>query len=345
MAVKKDPKTLELTEPFVSLFPVDETTLGLVTAAIRERGFDPDKPILLWKDAFGSRGRQVVIDGHTRLKAALTLKLPEVWCTVRQYRNLDAAITAGIGEQVQRRNLNREQIAAYVVSILPLLDETRDGLRTRTAKQLAALLGVSVPTVDRARGVLASGDEELIDAVKSGSTSLLAAYTELTGGSPPPVEESRQVAVEHARQVAAVPQDVFDEYLENDPRPTREGLLRYAADAQPPAPELSRDEENTYNDIAQLVEVISELDHAGQALAGAERLVVELMLAPQFTKSFSERTDEAFDRITELTEATMPELALVIVASDLPAKDVARLARRLPMAAGSLVDLVEAARG
>ena len=127
MAVKKDPKTLELTEPFVSLFPVDETTLGLVTAAIRERGFDPDKPILLWKDAFGSRGRQVVIDGHTRLKAALTLKLPEVWCTVRQYRNLDAAITAGIGEQVQRRNLNREQIAAYVVSILPLLDETRDG--------------------------------------------------------------------------------------------------------------------------------------------------------------------------------------------------------------------------
>ena len=111
---------------------------------MREHGFQVDKPILVWKDAFGDRGRQVVIDGHTRLQAALDLKLTEVFTTVRQFKNTDAAITAGIGEQVQRRNLNREQIAAYVVSILPLLDETKGGLRTRTAKaarRLARRLG------------------------------------------------------------------------------------------------------------------------------------------------------------------------------------------------------------
>jgi ParB-like nuclease domain len=181
MAVKKDPRTIELAEPFVSLFPVDPETLRLVTNSIREHGFQIDKPILMWKDAFGERGRQVVVDGHTRVKAAIDLKLPEIWATVRQYKNLDAAITAGIGEQVQRRNMNREQIAAYVVALLPMLDKTRGGLRTRTSKQLAELLGVSVPTIDRARGVLRSGDEELIADVKEGRKSLLAAYDITTG--------------------------------------------------------------------------------------------------------------------------------------------------------------------
>jgi ParB-like chromosome segregation protein Spo0J len=189
MAVKKDPKSLELAEPFVSLFPVDAATLKLVTDSIREHGYQIDKPILVWRDAFGQRGREVVVDGHTRLQAARDLRLREIWATVRQFKNTDAAITAGIGEQVQRRNLNREQIAAYVVSILPLLDETKGGLRTRTAKQLAGMLGVSVPTIDRARGIIASGDQELIDQVKTGRKSLLAAYTELTTGAPPSAPE------------------------------------------------------------------------------------------------------------------------------------------------------------
>jgi ParB-like chromosome segregation protein Spo0J len=248
MAVKKNPRTLETAEPFRSLFPVEPATLALVTESIRERGFEPDKPILMWKDAFGERGRQVVVDGHTRVKAALDLKLPEVWATVRQFKDVDAAITAGIGEQVNRRNLNREQIAAYVVSIMPMLDEVKGGLRTRTAKQLAALMGVSVPTVDRARGVLASGDQGLIDAVKSGEKSLLAAYTEATSGPPPTydnpgppptfslyaadwTDEEREEAIREARRVAAVPQEVFDDYLANDPSPTREGLFRAAEEA------------------------------------------------------------------------------------------------------------------
>jgi ParB-like chromosome segregation protein Spo0J len=186
MAVRKDPRQLETAEPFLSLFPVDPTTLGLVTGSMREHGFDSTKPLLAWRDAFGDRGRTVCIDGHTRLKAALDLKLPEVWVTVRQFKDMDAAITAGIGEQVQRRNLNREQIAAYVISILPMLDEVKGGLRTRTAKQLAAMLGVSVPTVDRARGVIASGDVELIEQVKAGELSLLSAYQQVTGNEPPP---------------------------------------------------------------------------------------------------------------------------------------------------------------
>jgi ParB-like chromosome segregation protein Spo0J len=186
MAVKKDPRTLELAEPFRSLFPVDAATLKLVTDSIRENGFQLDKPILVWKDAFGERGRQVVVDGHTRHRAALDLKLPEMWATLRQFKGVDAAITAAIGEQVQRRNLNREQIAAYVVSILPLLDDhVPYGLGTRTARQLAEMLGVSKPTIDRARGVLGSGRTDLIDAVKNGEMSLLVAYTETTGGSPP----------------------------------------------------------------------------------------------------------------------------------------------------------------
>src|SRR5262245_48463934 len=99
MAVQKDPRTLQLAEPFVGLFPVDPTRLKLVTDSIRERGYQLDKPVLVWRDAFGERGRQVLVDGHTRHRAALDLKLKEIYATVRQFKNVDAAITAAIGEQ------------------------------------------------------------------------------------------------------------------------------------------------------------------------------------------------------------------------------------------------------
>lgn len=200
--MKKDPRTLEVAEPFKSLFPVDRDDLQLVTASIRDNGFDATKPILTWKNAFGEQGRIVVVDGHTRLQAALDLKLPEVWITVRQFKNVDEATTAGIAEQVNRRNMNREQIAANVIAKLPLLDETKDGLRTRTAKQLAAMLGVSVPTIDRARGVIASGDKDLIAKVKDGTLSLLAAYDITTGRastgehSPPQFRSAAEVIAE-----------------------------------------------------------------------------------------------------------------------------------------------------
>ena len=196
--------TLEQAEPFKSLFPVERETLELVKGSMREHGYQADKPILVWKDAFGERGRQVVVDGHTRLRAARDLKLPEVWATMRQFKDADAAVTAAVGEQVQRRNLNRQQLAAHVVAILPHLDETKGGLRTRTAKQLAAMLGVSVPTIDRARGVIASGDEELIAAVKDGSMSLLGAYSEVTAAAEPNPYPAAEHHLERAAEFIAV---------------------------------------------------------------------------------------------------------------------------------------------
>lgn len=191
MAVRKDPRSVERAEPFVSLFPIDPDTLKLVTASMREHGYDITKPVLAWKDAFGERGRVVTVDGHTRQQSAIDLKLKEIPVTVREFKNVDEAIAAAIGEQVQRRNLTREQIAMHVIRILPLLDEKRGGLRKKTAKQLAETLGVSVPTIDRARGVLASENEELIADVREGRKSLLAAYQEATSkqADPEPAPE------------------------------------------------------------------------------------------------------------------------------------------------------------
>jgi ParB-like chromosome segregation protein Spo0J len=217
MAVKRNPRELEVAEPFATLFPVQAEVLELVKDSIRKDGFMSDKPILAWRDAFGDRGRLVVVDGHTRLKAALALKLDEVPVTGRQFKSVDAAITAGIGEQVQRRNLNREQIAAYVVSILPLLDEVKGGLRTRTAKQLAQLLGVSVPTIDRARGLLNSGQTDLIEAVKSGEISLLKAYSGLSDSPPPEEEPVPELSDDPEPEPAADPEPA----AEPEPEPER----------------------------------------------------------------------------------------------------------------------------
>jgi ParB-like chromosome segregation protein Spo0J len=270
MAVKKDPRTLELADPFVSLFPVDQESLKLVTNSIRELGYQPDKPILVWRDAFGDRGRQVVVDGHTRHRAALDLKLGEIWVTLRQFHDVDAAITAAIGEQVQRRNLNREQIAAYVVAILPKLDpHVTGGLATRTGQELADLLGVGIATVKRARALYGSGRDDLIDAVKDGEMSLLSAYTESTDGQPPAQAPTvtrailESVRSPEAEQHLAAAADYISVAESDDPEAAAyvkaADLIVEAVDLEAAAPDVAATPDERLNDMHALLEVIDKL--------------------------------------------------------------------------------------
>ena len=188
----RSPAEVETAAPFTDLFPVRAADVEAIAADIREHGFRSDRALVLWRDAFGDRGRNVLVDGHRRLAAALEVGVDSVPVVTRRYPDLDAAVEAAVTEQVRRRNLTGDQRASFVLDALPTLDGdhggrgARNDLHGRTAKEVAEMLGVSTSTVERARVLLASGRADLVARVQAGEIGLEAAVRILRNGHHPP---------------------------------------------------------------------------------------------------------------------------------------------------------------
>jgi ParB family chromosome partitioning protein len=100
--------SVKTAEPFEGLFPIDKSTLDKVCKSMEADGFDPCQPIILWKE------KGIVIDGHTRLAAADSLKLDEVYVTEKSFQTEDAAVDYAIRCQRDRRNISDADLMRWV---------------------------------------------------------------------------------------------------------------------------------------------------------------------------------------------------------------------------------------
>lgn len=161
-----------------------------------EWSFDASDPISVWDrgDAY------VVLDGHTRLAAALAAELDEVTVYLGKFGTTEDALAYSIHKQRDRRNMTPEIMAGYVSRAMLWLDkkDERGGDHkstefselskpsvegfdpephaNETATQTASVLGVSRATVERIRTVLDHGSDEVKQAVIDGKISVRAAY-------------------------------------------------------------------------------------------------------------------------------------------------------------------------
>jgi hypothetical protein len=65
-------KELKVGEPFSSLFPIDWGIISQILENMETHGYDCSHPVVVWKD------KEIVIDGHTRVEAALRLGIKEI---------------------------------------------------------------------------------------------------------------------------------------------------------------------------------------------------------------------------------------------------------------------------
>lgn len=157
-----------------TLFPINDQLLTDITTSMKKDGFYKSKPLLVWENAFATEGRLVIVDGHTRLAAAKRANLDMVWADLKPFANVTDAWLTAAGEQSGRRNLSRDKIAVYVVHALTELKEA--GGRLPTEHQLAKRLGVSRPTISRAKALVKDGGDDLIALVRNKELSLREAY-------------------------------------------------------------------------------------------------------------------------------------------------------------------------
>jgi ParB-like nuclease domain. len=99
--------TLEIhtAEPFNRLFPIKESVLNEIVEDMRVRGYDYGHPVIIWA------GHKVtVVDGHTRLAAALKLGMSKIPILLKEFADEDAALQYAIRSQSHRRNLTDAEL-------------------------------------------------------------------------------------------------------------------------------------------------------------------------------------------------------------------------------------------
>lgn len=163
-------------EPFASLFSIKPEVFEAIKADMAVNGFDPSKPVNVWRKADGTR---VLIDGYTRVRAAAELGLLRVTAYEKTFASEAEALAYAIHTQKDRRNLSD----AELLRLIELVDRPQEGFRSsiapigaieassaKTAAITADAIGISARKVERARAVLS--DPEEAAAVRRGEKTI-----------------------------------------------------------------------------------------------------------------------------------------------------------------------------
>ena len=174
-----NPTDLITQEPFKSLFPIKDQTLGAIAATMMQSGYDPAYPIIVWKH------KNIVVDGHTRLLAAIAAGIEDVPVVEHDFPSEDVAVRYAIDCQRNRRNITD----ADIIRLVQELDKRRQAGRpkaddeklaqpcanSKSATDTAEAIGISTRKVEQARSVIDKATPEVKAAVEAGDMTINAA--------------------------------------------------------------------------------------------------------------------------------------------------------------------------
>ena len=184
----REPKKIRLDEividPDISkIFDIQVKIKDDVLKSILNRGYDPEQPVVLWKD------KMILVDGRTRYTASKEAGLDEIFAYEREFASREDAILYAFERQAIRRNLSSKEIIKAAQMIPGVRRQKGQG---RIAEEIAQMLNVSPATVYQARKIVKEAPPEDIEAIKNGEASLNSVYDKLT--KKPNLAEKEKIA-------------------------------------------------------------------------------------------------------------------------------------------------------
>jgi len=172
---------------FQKLFPINESDLGNIVESMKKKGFLKHQHLLV--ATIIEEDMTILVDGHTRLKAARAAGIDEVPVYEITAETRKEAKIACYEMQLFRRNLSDGQklMAIEAMDVLKnpgrKSSDSQDEPSGKSAERLGEQLGMSTRQVEKGRAILASGDEETIEKVKNDEMSFSAGYDKVKGKS------------------------------------------------------------------------------------------------------------------------------------------------------------------
>ena len=166
--------------------------------------------LIVWKQPDGN---DILIDGHNRWNISVKHGGIPFQIKRMEFPDRDAVKQWIILNQFGRRNLSAYDRSVLALKLKPIIAEkakANQGTRTDicqksdksidTKKELAKTAGVSHDTIHKVETIQNSGDQKLIDDVRSGNTTINKAYQVIKGDKPKSMREMKQERLEQAKQ-------------------------------------------------------------------------------------------------------------------------------------------------
>lgn len=170
--------SIRTAEPFKNLFPVGGKVLSEIIDDMNKNGFDRAHPLILWQNH-----GMTLIDGHTRLQAAMACGIDKIPVVMKPFANDMAAVDYAIGCQRNRRNLTEAELLRCVET---MYQKKKRGPRTesyqcrigRASQDVAVVLGISSRQVEKLRAIGKFASDEIKESLASGKYTVSRAYEE-----------------------------------------------------------------------------------------------------------------------------------------------------------------------
>ena len=167
---------LKTNPKFKEVYKQEPEKVEEIYKSILENGFDITQPIIILADG-------TVIDGHSRLLAAIKAGLEEIPVIVKD--GIKSETDVLIYEehlQLSRRNLSEAEKMIHLENLLKLkkqaLSEGKD-IKDFSDDSIAKKLDISIRQVQKMREVEAKAKPEQLELIRSGETSLNKIHAEI----------------------------------------------------------------------------------------------------------------------------------------------------------------------
>lgn len=186
-----DAKDIRTHPTFVDLLRVEPGMLQEITQSMRVNGFFPSNPITM--GTWSGQDDPVVIDGHTRLKAALEAGIAVVTVVILVFEDVMAALERAVSLQAQRRFSTDGAYYRMCETYDTLMEPGRKNKeanelltrvsnfrgRSASARMTAKLIGCHYRKVDKIRKIRRDGWPEIQEAVRNDEMGINKAYKQI----------------------------------------------------------------------------------------------------------------------------------------------------------------------
>jgi len=164
---------IELDPEFAKSFSINNDVLDKIKKSIIENGYDKSQPVVVWQY---EKEKYLLVDGHTRRKAAEEIGLIEIPVCIMDFENHQEAHYYTFKRQVERRNLSSKELIR-AIQMQPKKNG-HDG-SGRADEIMAKELGVSSSTVTHTKHVLKNASISDIEAIEKEEKTINQVYNEI----------------------------------------------------------------------------------------------------------------------------------------------------------------------
>lgn len=184
------PKKMRTHPTFVGLLPIDEDTLEEIARKMSLNGYYESEPIVLGK--WPGLDHNVVIDGHTRRKAAIKAGIKKVFYVVEEFDNESSALEHAMSLQADRRVTEDRHIFQFIERYDSVIERGGDrrseqaksiptgvGIetgRSASARRTASMVGCNYKKVEKVRKIMKEAPTTIRNAVRTGKVTINKAY-------------------------------------------------------------------------------------------------------------------------------------------------------------------------